>query len=112
VPAERLRVSAPSRIDGFLEDLRGWAPFDGSWTQRYAVESMSRMLCTLEGGEVVGKRTGLDWAETSMPPEWRDLIQQVRRAWSEFAWNDPPRPGSMERSLAFAEYGRKRARTT
>ena len=112
VPAELLRASMRTRIESFLEDVRSWAPFAVSWTQRYVVESMSRMLCTLERGEIVGKQTALDWAEARVPVEWRDLIRQVRRDRATFVWNDPPRPGSMERSIAFAEYGRERARTT
>jgi hypothetical protein len=95
-------------IENFLDDLLTWASFEISWTQRYAVEASSRMLYTLEHGQVISKRQALDWAALAMPAEWRDLIAQVRR--DRFVqWNDPPRPGSVERSLAFVEYVHARA---
>ena len=55
------------------DDLLAWASFDLSWTQRYAVESVSRMLYTFEHGEVVSKRHALDWAAEAMPAEWCNL---------------------------------------
>lgn len=45
-----------------------------------------------------------------MPAEWRSLIDQVRE--DRFVqWNDPPRPGSVDRALAFVEFVQARART-
>jgi aminoglycoside adenylyltransferase-like protein len=67
------------------------------------------MLYTLEHGEVISKQHALDWATQSMPAEWRGLIDQVR-ADRFVQWNDPPRPGSVERSLALIEYVQRRAR--
>jgi hypothetical protein len=108
VPAERLREAMRPQIETFLEDLRSWASFELSWTQRYAVEAMSRMLFTLEHGEVISKPAALDWAEATFPAEWRSLLQQVRR--DRFVqWDAPPPPGSVERALAFVAYGRARA---
>ena len=99
------------QIEGFLVDLRSWASFDISWTQRYAVESSSRMLYTLEFGEVISKQDALAWAAEALPPEWRDLLEQVRQ--DRFVrWNAPPRHGSMERAVAFVEYVQTRARET
>ena len=46
----------------------------------------------------------------AIPAEWGDLIDQVRR--DRFvAWNERPRPGSVERTLEFIEYVQERART-
>jgi hypothetical protein len=102
------RTTAP-KIESFLDDLLTWASFDLSWTQRYAVESVSRMLYTFERGQVVSKRHALDWAAEAIHAEWRDLIDQVRD--DRFVrWNDPPRPGSVDRTLAYVGHVQERAR--
>jgi aminoglycoside adenylyltransferase-like protein len=98
-----------AEIEGFLVDLRSWASFDISWTQRYAVEGVSRMLYTLEHGEVISKQDALTWAAEALPAEWRDLIARLRG--DRLArWDAPARPGSMERAIAFVEYAQARAR--
>jgi hypothetical protein len=97
------------QIAKFLDDLLSWTTFEISWTQRYAVEASSRMLYTLERGAVISKPEALDWATEAMSAEWRDLIEQVRQ--DRFVrWNDPPRPGSVDRILAFVQYVQERAR--
>jgi predicted nucleotidyltransferase len=108
VPAAVLQAEMGPQIESFLVDLRTWASFDVSWTQRYAVEAVSRMLYTLERGEVIAKRTALRWAADTLAPEWRDLIRQVEGD-RLVPWNDPPRPGSVERAIAFVEYVQDRA---
>lgn len=110
VPVSALQRTMRPQIESFLEDLLSWTTFDLSWTQRYAVEASSRMLYTLERGEVILKQDALDWATTALAAEWRDLVDQVRR--DRFVrWNEAPRPGSVERALAFVEYVQNRART-
>jgi hypothetical protein len=110
IPAVVLQRKMRPQIENFLDDLLTWASFDISWTQRYAVEAGSRMLYSLEHGRVISKRHALEWATRSMPTEWHGLIDQVRE--DRFVqWDDPPRPGSVERSLAFIEYVQERART-
>lgn len=110
IPAMVLRRTMRAKIESFLDDLLAWASFDLSWTQRYAVESVSRMLYTFEHGQVVSKRHALDWAAEAMPAEWCDLIDQVRR--DRFVrWNDPPRLESVDRTLAFVGHVQERART-
>lgn len=109
VPALALRREMRPQIERFLDDLKTWASFDVSWTQRYAVEASSRMLYTLEHGRVISKQDALQWAAETLSPEWRELIEQVRQ--DRFVqWNDPPRHGSVERSIAFVRYVRERAR--
>ena len=110
VPAIALQKKMHPQIETFLDDLLTWTNFEISWTQRYAVEAPSRMLYTLEHGAVISKQDALDWAREAMPVDWRDLVDQVRR--DRFVkWNDPPRPGSVDRSLAFLEYVQERAST-
>lgn len=110
VPGAVLRTKMRPGIADFLEELSTWASFDISWTQRYAVEASARMLYTLEQGEVISKPAALDWASNVLPAEWRGLIRQVRE--DRFVtWNDPPRPGSVEQTLAYVDYVQRRART-
>jgi predicted nucleotidyltransferase len=110
VPVSALEAKMRPRIETFVDDLLTWTSFDISWTQRYAVEATLRMLYTLERGEVILKQDALDWGAAAMPSKWRELIGQVRS--DRFvAWNDPSRPGSVERTLAFVEYVQQRART-
>jgi hypothetical protein len=109
VPGDVLRKQMRPQIENFLEDLLAWTTFDVSWSQRYAVEAVSRMLYTLERGEVISKRRALEWAHAALPEEWRALIGQVRE--DRFVpWNEPPLPGSVERTLAFVEYAKQYAR--
>ena len=108
VPAARLQTKMRAQIQNFLPDLITWASFDISWTQRYAVEAISRMLYTLEHGEVISKEGALSWGAETLPLEWRDLIEQVRQD-RLVRWNAPPRPGSVERAIAFVEYVQARA---
>jgi len=108
IPATALQGQMRPQIENFLEDLLTWTTFEISWTQRYAVEAGVRMLYTLERGEVISKQTALDWATEAMPARWHALIEQVRRD-HLVPWNDSPRPGSVERTLAFVEYVQERA---
>ncbi len=109
VPADLLRRRMRLLIESFLEDLLSWTSFDIIWAQRYTVESMCRMLYTLETGEVTSKRAALEWGRRVLAPPWRDLITQAL-ADRPVPWNDPPRPGSAEAAIAFVEYGKEYAR--
>ena len=97
------------KIENFLVDLKTWAGFDISGTQRYAVEAGSRMLYTLEHGEVISKQEALQWAGERLPIEWRDLIEQVQQD-RLVRCHAPPPPGSMERAVAFVEHLQEHAR--
>jgi hypothetical protein len=108
VPAAALQAAMQPLIGNLLEDVGGWAPFDVTWTQRYLVETASRMLYTLERGEVISKPDALEWAADALPAEWRDLIEQVRRD-RYVPWNSPPPAGSIGRAVAFVEYVQARA---
>jgi hypothetical protein len=108
IPTVALQRQMRRGIDEFLDDLLRWTTFEISWTQRYAVEAINRMLYTLEHGEVISKREALAWAAEALPGVWRDLIDQVRR--DRFVrWDDRPRPGSVERTLALIGYVQQRA---
>jgi hypothetical protein len=109
VPGALLQETMRPQIETFLEDLLAWASFDVSWTQRYAVEAVARMLYTLERGEVISKRDALEWASRAFADEWRPLIDQVRED-RLVPWNDPPRAGSVDRARAFVAHVQERAR--
>jgi predicted nucleotidyltransferase len=108
VPADLLRSKMPSLIESFLPDLLSWTSFDIAWAQRYAVTTLCRMLYTLDSGKVASKGASLEWARNAFDTAWRDLIQQVIDD-RPLTWNDPPRPGSVEATIAFAEYANERA---
>jgi predicted nucleotidyltransferase len=110
VPAGALRSKMRPLIESFWPDLFSWLSLDSAWAQRYAVTSLCRMLYTLDTGEVASKQASLEWAKHALTPAWLDLIQQGLddRA---FGWDptDPPRPGSVEATIAFSEYAKERA---
>ena len=108
VPADVLRRRMPALIDSFLSDLLSWTSFEIGWAQRYAVTSLCRMLYTLERGEVPSKPASLEWAKSALSGTWHALIQQAIDD-RPLPWNDAPRPGSVEATIAFAEYAKKRA---
>jgi hypothetical protein len=103
-----LQAAMRPQIARLLDDVQSWAPFDVIWTQRYLVETASRMLYTLERGEVISKPGALDWAADALPPEWHELIAQVRKD-RDVPWNSPPPAGSVERAVAFVEYVQARS---
>nr|MBA3401582.1 DUF4111 domain-containing protein [Actinomycetota bacterium] len=108
VPADALRSRMPPLIESFLPDLFTWTSFDVAWSQRYAVTTLCRMLYTLDTGDVASKQASLEWGKHALAPAWHDLIQQALddRA---VAWDDPPRTGSVEATIAFAAYAKGRA---
>jgi hypothetical protein len=108
VPPDVLRGKMPPSIERFVPSLSTWASFDTAWTQRYAVTTLCRMLYTLDTGEVASKPAALEWAKATLDPAWNDLIQQVIDD-RPLTWNDPPRAGTVETTIAFAEYAKQRA---
>lgn len=108
VPPDRLRARMHEYIEPFIPELLEWTTFDIAWAQRYAVTSLCRMLHTLRTGEITSKPAALAWGLNALDPEWHDLIEQVIED-RPLPWNDPPRPGSVERTIAFAEYAKELA---
>jgi protein-tyrosine-phosphatase len=110
VPPDALRERARGLIDSFLPDLAQWIALDTAWAQRYAVAGLCRLLYTAETGKVASKPGALRWGKRTLPVEWHGLIQQVLddRA---LGWrpDEEPRPGSVEATLALAEYAKRRA---
>jgi predicted nucleotidyltransferase len=107
VPTDVLRSKMRTLIARFLPDLLSWTNFDEvAWSQRYAVATLCRMLYTLDTGEITSKQNALEWAKSALPERWRGLIQQTIDD-RPLPWNEPPRPGSVEATIAFAEYATK-----
>jgi predicted nucleotidyltransferase len=110
VPASALRQRTRELIATFLPDLFAWTNFDIAWTQRYAVETICRLLYTLDTSETTFKRAALEWGLENLDAGWRHLIRQVLddRA---IGWDpdDPPRPGSVDATLAFIDYAQELA---
>jgi hypothetical protein len=103
-PAD-LQREAQSELDGLLTALLTWLDLDIAWAQRYLVVTYCRVLFTLMTGSVAAKPDALRWAARTLDPAWHALIQQTLDDRSRgFVVTDPPRPGSVESSLAFASY--------
>lgn len=105
VPADLLRARMVEYIRPYIPEFLEWMTFDIVWAHCYAVSSLCRMLYTLRTGEITSKPAALAWAKDALDPEWRGLIAQVIED-RPLPWNDPPRPGSVEQTLAFAEYAK------
>jgi hypothetical protein len=109
VPERAMREAARAALPRTLAGIREWAPMEHAWTQRYIVQTYSRVLHTAITGRVASKPAALEWAKASLDPGWHPLLEQVARDRAT-AWKpvDPPRPGSMERAHAFAAHIERR----
>jgi aminoglycoside adenylyltransferase-like protein/nucleotidyltransferase-like protein len=67
-----------SRFAEEIDRPQGW--FKMRFGQSFTVLTCSRMLHTWQTGTVQSKRSAANWAEESLGPEWRELIQ---KAWAE-----------------------------
>lgn len=56
----------------------GW--FKMRFGQSFTVLTACRMLQTCQTGSIESKRSAVDWAEQTLDPAWRNLIQ---KAWTE-----------------------------
>jgi hypothetical protein len=108
VPPEAIRARMKADLARQIPDLRTWAPLDVAWTQRYIVATTCRMLYSLETAEVTSKRRAMEWALGRLGREWAPLLRQaIGDRELGFDRDQRPRPGSMERSLAFAAYAQR-----
>lgn len=105
VSEQAMRESARQALPGTLEGIREWADMNHAWTQRYIVQTYSRVLYTAETGKVASKPAALEWARSKLDPAWLPLLTQVAED-RAIPWKpvDPPRPGSMQRAYEFAAY--------
>lgn len=103
VPPAAIRARMKADLATLLPDLRTWAPLDVAWTQRYLIATTCRMLYSLETAEVTSKRRAMEWALGRFGGDWAPLLRQaIDDRELGFDRDQRPRPGSMERSLAFA----------
>lgn len=111
VPPGALRDAMRNALPTVIADISTWASFDLAWTQRYAVSTYCRVLYTLHTARVASKRGALEWALDHLDPSWRPLLTQVIHdralGWSP---TEPPRPGSLDATYAFAAYAESFAR--
>lgn len=110
ISPEMLRARMRETVDVFLAGMFSWVTFDIAWAQRYAVTTLCRILYTLDCGRVTSKRAALVWGRDHLDPAWSGLLQQVLDD-RVLGWNpeEPPRPGSVDLTLAFERYARQRA---
>lgn len=105
VSEEALADAALAGLPGTLERIAVWADMANAWTQKYVVQTYSRMLYTARTGRVTSKPQALAWAMRTLDPEWGDLLRQVAED-RVLPWQpvEPPRPGSMQRAVEYAKY--------
>lgn len=110
VPPDAIRDEMRVMLPKIVPDLMSWATLDIAWVQRILVTTTCRVLYTLETAEVTSKRRALHWAIQRFAPEWEALLAQVLADRPlGLVVGDPPRPGSVERSLKFVDYAQKAA---
>lgn len=102
VPPEAVREEMRAMLPRVVPDLMSWATLDIAWVQRILIATTCRILFTLDTAEVTSKRLALEWAIKRFEPEWKPLLLQVLTD-RPLGLNveEPPRPGSVEQSLAF-----------
>ena len=77
-------------VRGVFPDWLDWinTPDDPGWhaqmgTLRFAVETMCRVLYTLETGEMCSKPKAVAWALARVPEPWVSLIKESQGWWSQ-----------------------------
>ena len=103
VPEAAMKAAALAELPGTLVEIASWADMDNAWTQKYIVQTYSRMLYTATTGRVASKPQALAWAMEALAPTWRPLLGQVAED-RALPWRpvDPPRPGSLDLATAYA----------
>lgn len=105
VPAEALRAVSREDLGTVVPDTLSWATLDIAWVQRYLVATTCRIAYTLRTAEVASKRLALEWAIETFDDDWEPLLRQVLNDRPlGFVLMELPRPGSVERSLAFVKH--------
>ncbi len=103
VSGEVLRAKMRDVVADFLPSLTAWTNLDISWSQRYAVTTLCRIMQTFEWGRVTSKKAALVWGRECLDGEWAELIQRALDNRGAF-WNDPADPDDVEKTVAFAGY--------
>ncbi len=112
VPPEAIRDRMRHSLQSVVRDLRSWATLDIAWVRRYLVATTCRILYTLATAEVTSKRLSMEWAITKFGSGWEPLLAQVIVDRSRgFVLMEAPRPGSVERSIAFVKQAQRIAST-
>ena len=103
ISAEALQQEVTNTMHAWASDiLTGRYQIDNQWAQSFAVISYCRMLHTLETGKIESKLAGIQWAKSSLAPQWQGLIQQ--------AWDERPYPAQkadphkVEQTIKFIAY--------
>jgi hypothetical protein len=104
VPAAAMRAAARESLPGTPEEILTWAP-PIAWTQRSIVTTCCRVYYTQVTAKVASKRGALEWALGALDARWQPLPRQVI-ADRALGWrpDQPPRPGSLDGTRAFAAY--------
>lgn len=105
MPEDALKRAAHANLPGTLDEIAAWADMGNAWTQKYIVQTYSRVLYTATTGRVASKPQALAWALETVDPIWRALLIQVAED-RVLPWRpvDPPRAGGMQQATQYAKY--------
>jgi hypothetical protein len=70
---KHLPATPQTRLPGTLHEIAGWADMGNAWTQKYIVQTYSRMRYTAMTGHVASKPRALTWAMDNLDAEWKDI---------------------------------------
>jgi hypothetical protein len=107
VPPDALRREALGMLRGWAAELQADPKqMNTGWYQPFAVLSFCRMLRTVATGQVHSKPAAAAWAQATLDPCWKDLIE---RAWAQHAGQftrvyERADPVDYERTHAFVRY--------
>lgn len=102
---DALRARSREDLSTVVDDVLSWARLDIAWVQRYLVATTCRMAYTLRTARVTSKRLALEWGIETFGDDWEPLLRQVLDDRPlGLVLTELPRPGSVERSLAFVEH--------
>ncbi|WP_022871568.1 aminoglycoside adenylyltransferase domain-containing protein [Yaniella halotolerans] len=108
ISEKAMREAARQALPGMLEGIREWADMNHTWTQKYIVQTYSRVLYTMMTGKVASKAAAIQWARSVLDSVWLPLLTQVAEDRAT-PWKpvDPPLPGNMQRAYEYAAYVEK-----
>lgn len=108
VSGDDLRRAMIALVDEWAEEVyHDPGPLRRRGEQSYTALSMCRMLYTLEFGEVLSKRAAATWAQATLDPRWRPLLD---RAWIGRSQPDTnAEPDDIAKTVALVRYVHERS---
>lgn len=103
VPDDVIREYSREQLADTLQDFNSWSARD-AWSQRYAVVTVARLLCSIETGQVVSKPVAAQWVGSHHDPQWRPLLEHIVSTRGTTPYADPPDPDWIDQTRAFGTF--------